>query len=368
MMTRRSFTGLSAWLSLARSAGLCRATECATDDRWQAIGHDGIWLNANENPDGPCKEAVVAVRQVLPECGRYLTERRSALAHSLSRYTGIPAASIGVFIGSSDALAGALIAFTTPRRGIAMGDPSYEPVAAFGEYALGVPVRRVPLRDENLRHDATRLVENSQDLGVVYICNPNNPTGTITPLLEISYVLNHKAPHTVVIVDEAYAEYTDALQSALELVLKGEDVIVLRTFSKLYGLAGLRCGVAYGRSDLLRRIEAFCGNPLPVTAIAAAQASLAVPGLVTLRRDKNRRTRDRLFEFFEKHGFRYVPSETNFFVLDTEQDGINVVREMRKHNIAIAPPPRAWPRHIRVTVGSPRNMERFRNALALIMS
>src|SRR5215467_12865493 len=141
------------------------------------------------------------------------------------------------------------------------------------------------------------MLAAGQDAGVFYICNPNNPTGTLTPHSDIEYLVANKPKDSVVLVDEAYIHLTEA-PNALDLVKAGKDVIVLRTFSKAYGLAGIRCGFIIARPDLLEKIMAHGGwNFMPVTALVAATASLKDPLLAAERRRINTAVRQQTFEF-----------------------------------------------------------------------
>jgi histidinol-phosphate aminotransferase len=123
-------------------------------------------------------------------------------------------------------------------------------------------------------HDVKAMLSAAPDAGLFYVCTPNNPTGTLTPHADIEYLVEHKPKGSIVLVDEAYIHFSDAM-TALDLVKADKDVIILRTFSKIYGMAGLRCGLAIGRPDLVAKVASFSGwNSLPVTAVAAALVSL----------------------------------------------------------------------------------------------
>ena len=156
----------------------------------------------------------------------------------------------------------------------------------------GARVVKVPLT-KTYAHDVRAMLAAAPDAGVFYVCTPNNPTGTLTSHSDIEYLVENKPKNSIVLVDEAYIHFSDA-PSAIDLVKAGKDVIVLRTFSKLYGMAGLRCGMAIGRPDLVQKIQNYGGgNPMPVTAVAAATASLKEPQLVAERKRVNAEIRDR---------------------------------------------------------------------------
>ena len=169
-------------------------------------------------------------------------------------------------------------------------------------------------------------------------------------------------------MDEAYIHFSDAT-SAADLVKADKEIIVLRTFSKLYGMAGLRCGMAIGRPDLLAKMEVQGGwNAMPVTAVAAAKASLNHAGLVEERRRVNREVRQETFAWLDSHGYGYVPSESNCFLLDTKRDGKSVIEAMAKRNVMIGRIWPVWPTHVRITVGTRDEMRQFQDAFEKVMS
>jgi len=170
-----------------------------------------------------------------------------------------------------------------------------------------------------------------------------------------------------VLVDEAYLHFSEA-PSTLDLVKDGKDVIVLRTFSKVYGMAGLRCGFVIGRPDLLDKVMERGGwNFMPVTACAAATASLKDPQLVPERRRINASIRQQTFQWLDRNGYSYIPSESNCFLLDTKRPGKDVRDAMAKENVLIG---RVWPlmpAHVRITVGTQQEMEKFQVAFQKVM-
>lgn len=200
-----------------------------------------------------------------------------------------------------------------------------------------------------------------------YVCNPNNPTGTLTSHSDIEYLLEHKPKNSVVMVDEAYIHFSDA-PTAIDLVKASKDVVVLRTFSKLYGMAGLRCGFAIARPDLLEKVHNYGGfNFMPVTAIAAASASLNEANLVEKRKSINTQVRAATFAWLDRNGYGYIPSVTNFFLLDTRHPGKELIASMAEQKVIIG---RVWPSmptYSRITIGTGEEMERFQAALQKAM-
>ncbi len=185
---------------------------------------------------------------------------------------------------------------------------------------------------------------------------------------DIEYLVENKPKGSVVMVDEAYIHFSDGT-SAIDLVKADKDVVVLRTFSKLYGMAGLRCGFAIARPDLLEKIDAFAGwNPMPVTAVVAANVSLKDPRIVAERKEINTRIRQSTFEWLDRNGYSYVPSQSNCFMLDGKRPAKELIAAMASQNVYIGRPWPVWPTHVRITVGTQPEMEAFQAALKRVNS
>jgi histidinol-phosphate aminotransferase len=171
-----------------------------------------------------------------------------------------------------------------------------------------------------------------------------------------------------VLVDEAYIHFSHA-PSVMDLVQAGKDVVLLRTFSKIYGMAGLRCGAAFARPDLLEKISNRGGwNFMPITAVVAASASLKEASLVPERKRINATVRSQVFEWLDRNGYSYVPSESNCFMLDTKKPAKAAIAAMAKQNVFIGRIWPSWPTYARVTIGTAPEMEQFQAAFQKVMT
>lgn len=169
------------------------------------------------------------------------------------------------------------------------------------------------------------------------------------------------------LVDEAYIHFSDGV-SALDLVKADQDVVVLRTFSKIYGMAGLRCGAAITRPDLLEKLVSYGGwGAQPVTALAAAAACLKDPQLVPERKRLNAAIRQNTFDWLDRQGYSYVPSTSNCFMLETKRPAKEVIDAMAARNVFIGRAWPVWPTHVRITVGTQPEMEAFQSAFDAVM-
>jgi histidinol-phosphate aminotransferase len=322
-------------------------------------------IDSNENPLGPSQAARDAISAIIPQGGRYLDNLTEDFVHTFAQLEGLGSDYVQVFPGSSPALRFAVIAFTSPQRSYVTADPGYE-AGMFSAKAAEARVVKVPLT-KTYAHDPKAMIAAAPDAGLFYICNPNNPTGTLTPHSDLEYLVENKPKGSIVMVDEAYIHFCDA-PSTLDLVKAGKDVVVLRTFSKTYGMAGLRCGFAIARPDLLDKITDRSGwNFMPVTAVAAASASLKDPGLVPERKRINAAIRRETFQWLDRNGYTYTPSESNCFLLETKRPGKEVIDAMADQNVFVG---RIWPimpTCVRITVGTHDEMQQFQAALQKVM-
>ena len=372
--SRRSFlrmAGLAATLPIFSEAHFARAAQKAAapkvvDDFPHPNNPNAIMINANENPLGPSEAALAAITAIARTGGRYdATGCEDELTALLAAEFSLPANYLAIYAGSSEPLQFATLSFTSPTRSFVTADPSYE-AGMVAAAAAGAKVIKVPLTPA-YAHDVRAMVAADPNAGVLYICSPNNPTGTLTPKEDILWALDHKPPGSILLVDEAYIHIAGS-PSVIDQVALGKDIIVLRTFSKIYGMAGIRCGVAFGRPNLLKKLSFYGRNALPVTALAAASASLKQPDLVPTRRKIIADTRNSTFAWLDSKGYKYVPSVSNCFMIDTGRPGREVMVAMREQNVYIGRVWPAWPNHVRITVGTPHEMAVFQTAFEKVMS
>jgi len=322
-------------------------------------------IDSNENPLGPSQSARDAMSAILPQGGRYRDELTDNLVELFAKIEGLNRDYVRVTVGSTPPLALSVLTFTSPKKSFVTADPSFE-LGVNAANTAGAHVIKVPLT-RTYAHDVKAMLAAGSDAGVFYVCNPNNPTGTMTPHADIEYLVANKPKDSVVVVDEAYIHFTET-PSVLDLVKADRDVIVLRTFSKVYGMAGLRCGAAIARPDLLDTIMRHGGlNFMPITAVVAATASLEDASLVPERRRINATIRQQTFDWLARNNFSFIPSESNCFVVDAKRPGQEVRDAMAKENVLVG---RVWPimpTYVRVTVGTQEEMNKFQSAFQKVM-
>jgi len=327
---------------------------------------DAVMINANENPLGPCPEAREAAANMIQYGGRYRYSEGDKVQEILAEQEGVKQDYVQIHPGSSGPLHQAVLSFCSPDKPFVTADPGYEAGARAAQF-VGAKVVRVPLMaDKSYQHDVKKMA-GIEKAGLIYICNPNNPTGTVTPKADIEWLVANKPAGSVVMVDVAYTHIsTEPFNS--DLVAKDKDVILLRTFSKIYGMAGLRAGAAIARPDLLSKVRQWSSTMMPITGMAAASASLKVKDLIPKRRKIMGDVREDTFSFLEKHNFSYVKSVSNCFMIDTKRNPRDVISAMAKEKVYIGRVWEAWPTHVRVTVGSAEEMAKFKTAFLKVMA
>jgi len=327
---------------------------------------DAVKINANENPMGPCPEAAEAIHKVVSQGGRYLYNETFGFVAAMADVDGVSREHVMPFAGSSDPLHRAVLAFTGPGKSYVVADPGYE-AGARAAHFIGAKVISVPLR-KDYAHDVHAMAQADPNAGLIYICNPNNPTGSLTPKEDIEYLVAHKPKDAIVLLDEAYIHLSKSAEPASALVAADKDVIILRTFSKLFGMAGLRAGAALGRPDLIAKLRNYSAGALPVTGMVGATASLKVKGLVEERRKAMALIREETVEWLDKRGFAVVPSEANMILVDVRRPGREVFQALMKEKVIIG---RTWPsmpNHVRVSIGTREEMKKFRAAFGHVMN
>lgn len=363
--SRRSFLHLTAAASAAAAFRVMNEPMLAAAARRQPHAADAVLIDSNENPLGPSQGARDAMAAILPKGGRYADGLTEDLVDVFAKAEGLNPDYIHATVGSTPPLALSVLAFTSPQRSYVTADPGFETGMHMSEIS-GARVVKIPLT-ATYAHDVKAMLAAAPDAGVFYICNPNNPTGTLTPHSDIEYLVANKPKDSIVLVDEAYIHLSDA-PSALDLVKAGKDVVVLRTFSKVYGMAGIRCGLIVARPELAEKVLDRGGyNFMPVTAVTAAIASLKDPQLVPERKRINAEIRQQTFAWLDRNGYSYIPSQSNCFMLDTKRSGKGVREAMAKENVLIG---RIWPcmpSYVRITVGTQEEMERFHAAFQKVM-
>ena len=321
-----------------------------------------VQIGANECWTGPFPVAAEAAFKLVKEGNRYEPDNEHAkLFAAVAAVEGIPADHITAWPGSSDPLCRAAIVFASPTRGIVTGNPTYEAIWRTGDW-IGAKVTKVPL-NKDYAHDVRAMLAADPNAGVYYICSPNNPTGTITPIADIEWLAANKPKDAVLVIDEAYIHWTDTPRAA-KLAATRDDVLVLRTFSKLFGMAGMRLGLTIAAPSLMEKMMrydgAFVTALLPMTAVACGTVSVAQAGLIKGRQVEMAANRELAVSFLTKKGYKVIPgSHANMFMVDWGMAAKPMFDALLAQNVQIGRSWSIWPNVSRVTVGSTAEMKAF---------
>ena len=361
-VTRRNFVRIASAASAVVLARITTEADLAFAQRVRPLTNvppDAILINANENPLGPCAQACSAMADLGVRGGRYEYGMTTELLKTFAEMEGLKPEYVRAYAGSSEPLHYMVLAFTSPEKSLVMGDPAYEAPMQAASFSKA-KILKVPLT-KNYAHDVKAMAAADPNAGMLYICNPNNPTGTTTTREDIEYALANKPKGSILMVDEAYIHFSDGTP-VLDLVAADKEIVVLRTFSKIYGMAGLRCGFAIARPDLLAKLDPYGWNSMPVTAVVAAKTSLKSRDLVAERKKINADIRNDVFSWLAANKYSFVPSETNCFMIDVKRPGKQFIQAMEAKKVYIGRVWPIWPTHVRITVGTKPEMEAFKKA------
>jgi len=363
MLTRRGFAARLG----AGAAALPMLSEMAYAQRAavQAAGmaKDMVWLNANENPAGIPRAALAAMNETLPSAWRYHYQEFRGIYEAIAKSEDLSPDQVLVGAGSSEVLHIAVDSLTSATRPLITVTPTYEGPVELAR-ALGRKVILTKLRPD-YSADVRQLVEEADRAhgGLIYICNPNNPTSSITTRQDLDWLVSNLPAQTTLLVDEAYIHFgvSPDLASALPYVRQGKDVIVTRTFSKIYGMAGMRVGFAAGRADWVTRMAPLRNNVVSIVSAKGVVAALADrKAIVSERQAAMDRTRRELCGWLKERKLAYIEPHANFIMIDTGRDARHFIGEMPKLGVAPGRPFPPLNQMLRVTIGTDAEMAKFR--------
>jgi histidinol-phosphate aminotransferase len=324
---------------------------------------DAVLLNSNENPYGPSAKALEAAAKAAPN--RYPDGLADEARAAIAKHHGVPPEHVLLGCGSSEVLRMADLAFSGPDRRVVAAEPTFEAVLMFAK-VLHANAVKVPLTAD-FRHDLPRMADACDaSTGLVYVCNPNNPTGTIVSGDEMAAFASRVQAGTTILVDEAYHHFVEdpRYRSSCELIAARPNVIVARTFSKIYGMAGLRLGYAIGPEPKIKAMAPFASWSNTNSAVlAAALECLADPDLVPRQKKTLNDTRRWLVSELSKQGRRTMPSEANFVMIDVGGDVTPVIEAFRSRKLFVGRKFPSLPNWLRVSIGTREQVESFAVAL-----
>lgn len=326
---------------------------------------DVVKLASNENPLGASPQAVKAIEEALKDVRLYPDNDCYDLTRALQRHVGTSEDCLIVGRGSDEVIHLIGLAFVNPGEEVIMADPAFALHESTAIVMDAIPVM-VPIRD--YKHDLRAMREAiTPRTKLVFIANPHNPTGTIVTAEEVERFMDGLPDGLLVAFDEAYREYvtSDDYPDSLQYVKEGRNVVVLRTFSKIYALAGLRVGYGIAPPRIMEHLKRV-RQPFNVSSLAqaAATASLGDKEQVERSRRVNEEGKRYLEQQFRRLGLRFPPSQANFIFVDLQRDSVEVFRKLLKQGVIVRTGDIfGLPTHIRVTIGTQRENEKFIRAL-----
>lgn len=329
-------------------------------------------LDSNENPNGPGAAALDAMRAMFGESSRYPDMPASDLRTAIAKRHGVLAENVVTGCGSGEILRMSVNCFTDRTRALVSAAPTFEDPAAHAQ-RMGVAVRAVPV-DRTLRLDLAAMATSAAGAGLVFFCNPNNPTSTVhgaRAMEEFVRRVLRASPDTTILIDEAYHEYVEdpTYASSIPLAMENPRVIVSRTFSKIFGLAGMRVGYAVGQAATIKRLEKE-RLPSAVNVLGATAALASLNDAVHLDKERalNHAVKEFTRSFFEKAGYRVVPSHTNFIMVDIRRDSKQFQDACRKRDILVGRPFPPLTTLARVSLGTMDEMRRASDIFKSVLS
>jgi histidinol-phosphate aminotransferase len=322
---------------------------------------NSIRLNFNENPYGPSPKALEALGSCGQVASRYPLSSERELIDALAKKYNVSRENIALGCGSTEILRCVDMAFLGPGKNIVAAQPTFESVLEYARITRAEPIT-VPLNSDH-RHDLPKMAAAcTSKTGVVYVCNPNNPTGTIVWRDELASFIRAVPASTLILVDEAYFDFADdpRYSSAVEWIATNPNVVIARTFSKIYGMAGMRLGYAVGAKETIVLIrEQSLRDNANAAVLAAGLASLRDPANIGTCREKLNGTRAWLCSELSKDGRFFIPSQANFVMIDMQTDVRPIIDQFAARNILVGRRFPSMSNYLRVTIGTQPEIETF---------
>ena len=372
-ISRRKFAqllGVGAAAAVARPAlSLAGPPEASPAASSKGAAETMVRLSSNENPYGPSPKALQAMTDSFGLSCRYPDDTAEGLFDALAKLNGVNRDQILLGDGSGELLKICAEAFTGPttngksgsggRGKLVVADPTFEAILAHAK-VYGADTVKVPLT-LTFSHDLPKMGIAARE-GLIYICNPNNPTASITPKADLNAFIAKSPRQTMILVDEAYHHYADSpdYESVIPLIKDNPNLIVARTFSKIYGMAGLRCGYCIAQREVIERMRPHqAWDSVNVLALAAAMASLNDPDQVANGRRLNSEARAFVIGELDKMGFEQIPSQANFIMFNVKRPVVPLIQALKQRHVQVGRLFPALPNHMRLTIGKKAEMEAF---------
>lgn len=372
-LTRRSFVANSIGLALsstlkARAASAFHEVIAAREG---IADKEELRLSRNESPYGLSPAASEAVRAAVESKSfRYPIEEPKALEEAIAKRFGVEKENVLLGCGSIEILRMATETFCNSARAAVVAEPTFEAVVSTCPF---VRARSIKINlTSDYKHDLTRMLRASHGAGMIFLCNPSNPAGTFIDKTEVERFVRKLPRGVILLSDEAYADYVSRpdYESCLRYVKEGLPVVISRTFSKIYGMAGLRVGYAIGRKDLIKRMarRRLANNPNQLATAAALAALKNDDAFLSRVRGLNNAVREYVCNELSSMGLAFIPSETNFVMIGVGRPAKPLIEELKKRKVMVGRLFPSMPNHMRVTFGTMEEMKSFIKQFKMVMT
>jgi len=360
------------WLGLIGAGGLATALEPIIPSSASTINSANYGyakLNSNENPLGPSPKVRQAMIDAFDYGCRYPTQMINRLAEKIASKHGVTREHIVITGGSREALKAAGLTYGMNGGEIVTCDPVYKSLVVYAEQN-GAYINRVPLKSD-LSQDLVGMKNRiSNKTSLVFFCNPHNPTGSLVPRAEATQFCKDVSEQTMLFADEVYFDYINERDypSMISMVKEDKNVMVARTFSKIYGLAGLRVGYLVARPDIAERVRKKVMSSTSILSVAAAEASLEDQSFYDKSLALNSNGLKKIYSTLADLNLKFIPSHTNFVFFQAGRPIGELIPQMREKGVAIGrpfPPLLDW---CRISTGFEEDVDKFCSVLKEVMS
>ena len=360
-LSRRHFLSRVPVGVAATAALLPALSEAVTSAAANAVAvTEPILLNSNENPYGPFPSVQAAMEVAIRKANRYPDHQYRELVQRVASYNSVAPEQVILGIGSTEILKMAADAFTGPDRPLILADPTFEAIAWYAE-KNGAQVIKVPLTSD-YAHDLDAMIAKAPKAGaLIYLCNPNNPTASLTPASKIEAFVNALPPNVTALVDEAYHHFAQgAPQYNSFLDGKNSQVIVARTFSKVYALAGMRLGYAVSTAETVKKLRSYqTHDNVNIAAASCGIVALDDDSAMRAAVARNAADREEFTRQAKSRGLKVIPSYANFAMFHAGLPVKQVIAYFEQQNIRVGRPFPPYEAQVRITFGKPEEMKAF---------
>jgi len=329
-----------------------------------------VKLSSNENPYGPSEKVRKALVENFDSICRYPWEDRTILREKLAKKEGVTPEHILLTVGSTEALKITALAYGLNGGEVIAGSPTFETMLHYAEH-FGAFVNRVPVKEGTLVLDIEKMEKRiTSNTRLIFLCNPNNPTGTILPADKLRDFCETASKKTMIFSGEAYYDYVTVpnYPSMVELVKDNQNVIVSRTFSKVYGLAGIRLGYIVARPDIIARVKKCQIDRPNMLALHAAKVAMDEVDFHQYSVEMNAKARQKIYTSLDDLGLEYIESHTNFIFFKTGVDIRDFNKSMQEQGVKVGRPFPPYMEWCRISTGKLEEVDQFTAALRSVMT